>query len=216
MTLPCPQPGGLPPGRALQLGEEGGTGPAAPPGSICGSQAITESQLGFYFLFSELWLILEQSAQPRSPLENSTRKSFRTGAGHARLPGPSKAEVITGPGRATGIFPETLVFPILLSNIGSGSEEEELRSPKASAENALSGLGPSPAQTHPGTHTRRTHELARPHPRASRTADPLQATSHRTRILSMRSLRHTKGLKELPPRHCKIAMKTIKMVGHIN
>ena len=40
MTLPCPQPGGLPPGRALQPGEAVGKGPAAPPGSMCGSHAI--------------------------------------------------------------------------------------------------------------------------------------------------------------------------------
>lgn len=43
MTLPCPQPGGLPLGRALQPGEVVGKGPAAPPGSICGSQAIAET-----------------------------------------------------------------------------------------------------------------------------------------------------------------------------
>lgn len=44
MTLPCPQPGGLPTGRALQPGEEGDKGPAAPPGSICGSQAIASEE----------------------------------------------------------------------------------------------------------------------------------------------------------------------------
>lgn len=46
----CPQPGGLPPGRAFQLGEEvreeAGKELTAPLGSICGSQAITESELG--------------------------------------------------------------------------------------------------------------------------------------------------------------------------
>lgn len=42
MWSSCPQPGGLPLGRALQPGEVVGKGPAAPPGSICGSQAIAE------------------------------------------------------------------------------------------------------------------------------------------------------------------------------
>lgn len=45
MTLPCPQPGGLPTGRALQPGEEVGKGLATLPGSICDSQAIAENQL---------------------------------------------------------------------------------------------------------------------------------------------------------------------------
>lgn len=74
-------------------------------------------------------------------LENSTRKSFRTGVGYVRFFGSFKVEVIIGLGRVIGIFLEILVFLILLSNIGSGSEEEEFRFFKVLVENVFFGFG---------------------------------------------------------------------------
>lgn len=50
-------------GRVLQPWEEVGRGPVVPPGSICGSQAMAESQLDFYFPFLQLRFILGQPAQ---------------------------------------------------------------------------------------------------------------------------------------------------------
>lgn len=89
MALPCPQPGGLPTGRALQPGEEVGKGPAAPAGPICGSQAIAENQWGVYFPFSALRFILEQPAQLHSPSENS--KGRTSGRDLSRLGSSSQS-----------------------------------------------------------------------------------------------------------------------------
>lgn len=113
MALPCPQPGGLPTGRALQPGEEVGKGPAAPPGPICGSQAIAENQRGVYFPFSALWLILEQPAQLHSPSGNSKERT--SGQDLSRLGSPAK--VITRPGRGN--------WSLLPLDVGLSAHAEE-------------------------------------------------------------------------------------------
>ena len=101
MTLPCPQPGGLPPGRALQPGEEVGKGPAAPPGSMCGSHAIA-APAGF------LLPLLGAAVHPGAASSASSafrkqhhEKKLQAWSWAGRLPQTLKAKAITRLRRAT-------------------------------------------------------------------------------------------------------------------
>lgn len=81
-----------------------GNGPAAPPGSIRGSQAIAESRLGVYFPFSDRRFILEQSLAFRKQHKNEPQAwPWADGAPWA-LQGQSHEEAREWPGRLPADF----------------------------------------------------------------------------------------------------------------
>lgn len=95
MTLPCPHlGGGPPPGSVPQLGEEVGSGLAATPGSICGSQAMEGARR--ILLLPRVVLHCWSRQLSSTSWQNTTRKRT-SGGGLGRLgflelrPKPEKA-----------------------------------------------------------------------------------------------------------------------------
>ena len=101
MILPCPQPGGLPPGRVLHPGEEVGKGPASPPGSICGSHAIAEpAGLLLPLLRAVVHPGAASSASPAFRKQHH-EKELQAWSWAGQAPRALKAKAITRPVRAT-------------------------------------------------------------------------------------------------------------------
>lgn len=151
MILPCPQPGGLPPGRALHPGEEVGKGPAAPPGSICGSHAIAEPA---GFLLPLLRAVVHPgAASSASPAfrKRHHEKEVQAWSWAGQAPQALKAKAITRPVRATQSLPLDCELADMLRNVLRGSEGQGLKPFKVLPETS-SALGSSPAQTRRGTH----------------------------------------------------------------
>lgn len=213
MTLPCPQPGGLPPGKALQPGEEVGSGLAAPLGPIGGSQAIAERQLGSTspsWSRDSFW-----SSQRRFACLQKTAQEKTSGLGRLGSLAPPRPKSSQGQREPPRVLLLTLLFPVILRGILRSEEEEIKPSSRGELRTSLWSWVFSSSDT--SRHSPGTPEVSRPCSQASGISVPLltaaqepQATRRRTSISIMGSLVYAKDLKSLPRRHYKIQIKKKK------
>lgn len=169
MTLPWPQPGGLPPGKALQPGEEAGNGLAAPLGPICGSQAIAESQLGSTspsWSCGSFW-----SSQCSFACLQKIAQERTSGLGRLGSMASPKPKSSQGQREPPRIIPLTLLFPVMLRGILRSEEKEIKPSSKGELKTSLwSCVFPSSDTTR---HLPGAYDLSMPYSQASWISVPL-------------------------------------------